>query len=377
MKICWFGFLSKNHSWAKVSQSLSREFIRMGHDVHLFSTNGISNFPEDLKTNLKGFIEENSVPDISKYKLPLDNDYDMQLSYTALKNFEHFFRRGNKNRFGIWNYETTVLPPGFARNYQFVDQVLPSSNFSKQIFKDNGIPDKAQTVVPHGIELDRFLNKDKYPLQTKKKIKFLANIAQPHLRKNIPGILEAWGRAFTSNDDVCLVLKISKKSPGKTLSMDVDFNQLYSNFKKKYKNHGSIEIVEGFITDIEPLYNACDVVWTMSHAECWWMVGLEGFAANKLVIAPRYGGQLDYMNDGNSFLIDGKEIRADVRMQYWNANSPYAKVFEPDIDHAVKILKEVVVNYSDYHAKFSHNMQATAEKFTWNNAAKQIINLCK
>lgn len=377
MKICWFGFLSKNHSWSKVSQSLSREFIRMGHEVHLFSTNGNKDFPADLKPNLKGFIEENSVPDVSKYKFPLDDAYDVQLSYTALKNFEVFFRRGNKNRFGIWNYETTVLPPGFARNYKFVDQVLPSSNFSKQIFKDNGIPDSAQTVVPHGIYLENFLNKDKYPLQTKKKIKFLANIAQPHLRKNIPGLLEAWGRAFTVNDDVCLILKISKKSPGKTLSMDVDFNQLYSSFKKKYKNHASIEIVEGFITDIEPLYNACDIVWTMSHAECWWLPGIEGMAANKLVIAPRYGGQLDFMNDDNSLLIDGKEIRADLRMQYWNANSPYAKVFEPNIDHAAKIIKEAADNYTDYHAKFSDNIQATAKKFTWNNAAKQIISLCK
>ncbi len=114
----------------------------------------------------------------------------------------------------------------------------------------------------------------------------------------------------------------------------------------------------------------------MTHAECFWMPGLEGFAANKIVIAPRYGGQLDYMNDDNSILIDGKEIRADNRMQYWEP-SPYAKVFDPDQNQAAEKLKDLITNYDDYLKKFSPNMQEIAHQFTWDNAAKQIIGLCK
>ncbi|CAM6003618.1 unnamed protein product [Sphagnum balticum] len=233
----------------------------------------------------------------------------MQLSYTALRNFPNYFTRGTKNRFGIWNYETTILPRAFAKYGDSVDLVLPSSNFSKKIFTDNGMSADKQVVVPHGIHLDRFHNLGKYPLRTKKKYKVLCNIAQPHLRKNIPGLLNTWGKAFTSADDVCLVLKISRKSPNPMF--DVNFNDIYKEFQKKFKKHADIEIIDTFIPDIEPLYNACDVLMTMSHAECFWMPGLEAFAANKVVLAPRYGGQLDYMNDENSILIDGKNIRAD------------------------------------------------------------------
>lgn len=378
MKISWVGYLGKNHSWSIVAQNLSRQLIKAGHKVDLFSTNGIQHFPEDLKPNLKGFVEENVQITVTNFDKiiagRLEKIYDMQLSYTALKNFNAYFNSGSKNRFGIWNYETTILPKAFAKYYQFVDKVLPSSQFSKKIFTDNGMPDDKQVVVPHGIYLERFQNLGKFPLKTKKKYKILANIAQPHLRKNIPGLLKAYGKAFTKQDDVCLVLKVSKKSPQP--GRDVPFNDLYNNFRNTFKNHAEVEIIDQFIIDIETLYNACDVVFTMSHAECFWMPGLEGFAANKIVVAPRYGGQLDYMNDDNSILIDGKEIRADIRMQYWEP-SPYAKVFDPDTEQCALKLKDLINNYDDYLKKFSPKMQEIIPNYTWDKAVEQIIGLCK
>src|SRR5271157_5688936 len=180
MKICWLGFMARNHSWSIVAQNLSREFIRMGHQVDLFSTNGDSHFPEDLRPHLKGIAEEGT-QFTSELFQHLEKQYDMQISYTALLNFNKYFIRGDKNRFGIWNYETTVLPKAFAKFYQCVDKVLPSSEFSKKIFVDNGMPADHQVVVPHGIHLDRFQNLGKYPLKTTKKYKILCNIAQPHL----------------------------------------------------------------------------------------------------------------------------------------------------------------------------------------------------
>jgi glycosyltransferase involved in cell wall biosynthesis len=377
MKICWFGFLGKNHSWSIVAQNLSREFIRMGHHVDLFSTNGVEHFPEDLKPNLKGFflqetpLTAQNFPEIFGNKL--EKQYDMQMSYTALLNFCRYFVRGDTNRFGIWNYETTVLPKAFAKFYQCVDKVLPSSQFSKKVFTDNGMPADKQVVVPHGIYLERFENLGKFPLRTKKKYKILANIAQPHLRKNLPGMLRAYGKAFTNADDVCLVFKVSRRSPQPGFDMNVD--DIMARWRKEFPKAPEVEIVDKFITDIETLYNACDVVYTMSHAECFWMPGLEGFAANKVVVAPRYGGQLDYMNDENSILIDGKTIRADHRMQYWEPSS-YAEVFDPDTDQAAAKLKDLIANYDDYLKKFSPNMKELVQKYSWSAAAQQIIDLC-
>lgn len=379
MKICWFGFMARNHSWSIVAQNISRELIRKGHQVDLFSTNGITHFPEDLKSNLKGYTDEQMSITAENFNelitSKLEKSYDMQLSYTALRNFCQYFIRGDKNRFGIWNYETTILPKAFAKYYKCVDKVLPSSNFSKKIFTDNGMPEDQQVMIPHGIHLDRFATLGKYPLKTQKKYKILCNIAQPHLRKNIPNLLKAFGKAFTKTDNVCLVLKVSRKS-ATNASFDVNFNQIYDDWNKNFPNHAEVELIDKFIIDIETLYNSCDIVWTMTNAECFWMPGLEGFAANKVVVAPRYGGQLDFMNDDNSILIDGKVVRAPLQMQYWEP-SPYAACFDPDVDQAAAKLKDLVANYDDYLKKFSPKMQELLPEYTWSKVADRIIALCK
>lgn len=356
MKVCWQGFLGTNHSWSIVGQSICRSLIKKGHEVHMFSTNGLEHFPPDLVPNLK----------------KLENDYDMQLTYTAMRNFSTYLSHGNKNRFAIWNYETTVLPHGFAKNYRFTDKMLPSSEFSKHIFASAGIPEEQMCVIPHGINLDKFQTCQPYQLKTKKRFKILANIAQPHIRKNIPGLLDVFGKAFNKKDDVCLILKIVNKKP--THQFDVSFNEIFSYFKSKYKQHADVEIVTEFISDIESLYNACDMVLTMTHAECFWMPGLEGMAAKKLIIAPRYGGQLDYMNDANSLLIDGKEVKADKRMQYWT-QSPYAAMFDPNTDHAVSLLRKAVDNYDSLLETFKPRMNDMCKSHTWDIVADKILDL--
>ena len=359
MKVCFEQFLGTNHSWSLVGQNLARSLVKKGHEVHLCSTNGYEHFPEDLKPNVKA---------------KLDRAYDMQVSYTAMFNFPRYLSHGNKNRFGIWNYETTVLPKGFAKYYKCTDKFLPSSEFSRKVFVENGIPDEHMVVVPHGIDTEAFSADKKYPLSTKKKIKILANIAQPHIRKNIPGLFEAFGRAFTSVDDVCLVAKVSvKKQP--EMQFDIDFYRILSAFKQKYKNHAEIEVITNFIPDIAELYQACDVVFSATHAECFWLPGLESMASGKLTIAPRWGGQLDFMNDDNSLLIDGKSIMAPKSMQYWSS-SPYAAMFEPNLDEAARLLRQAYENYDELMKRFKPGIDKVRSLYTWDNAVDKMLGLC-
>lgn len=360
MKVCLHQFLGKNHSWSIVGQNIARTLAGKGHEVHLLSTNGYEYFPEDLKP----FVREK-----------LDNDYDMQVSYTAMKNFPYLLSHGPKNRFGIWNYETTVLPKGFAKYYQFTDKMLPSSSFSKKVFADNGVPAERMEVVPHGADLAVFkTSQNKYPLKTNKKFKILANIAQPHIRKNIPGLFEAFGRAFTSKDDVCLVAKVTIKEK-REASFDVDFKNIYSSFERKFPKHASVEIIPNFIPNISELYNSCDAVFSATFAECFWLPGIESMAAGKLTIAPRYGGQLDFMNDQNSLLIDGKIVRAPAQMQYWT-QSPFAAMFEPNLDEAAKLLKLAYDKHEELQTRFAPEMEKITQIYNWENVVDQIVKLC-
>src|SRR5690606_36077105 len=130
------------------------------------------------------------------------------------------------------------------------------------------VPDSHLVVVPHGINLEDFNNKNKYSLNTNKSKKILLNMAQPHKRKAIPLALEAFGRAFNKNDDVCLVAKVFTANKGNTV-FDVDFYNILKTYKAKYKDSAEILPVTNFIPDIAELYNACDINFSATHAECW------------------------------------------------------------------------------------------------------------
>lgn len=362
MKIKIQQFLGANHSWSVVGQNIARSLLKKGHEVHLNSTNGYEYFPADL-THL--------------IKTDLDKNYDMQISYTAMINFPRFLSHGSKNRFGIWNYEFTVLPnkpQPFNKFYTFTDKFLPSSNFSKEIFLKNNIPENHMELVPHGVDLDHWNNLEPLKLSTNKKIKILANIAQPHIRKNLPGLLDAYGLAFNKSDDVCLVLKVVDKPP--STSFEVSFSEIYKDFNKKYTNHAECEVIKSFIPEIGRLYKSTDIVFTMSNSECFYFPGLEALATNNINVCPRYGGQLDYLNDDNALLINGKDVRAPIPAQYWNG-SPYSSMFEPSISEAVDKLRLAVSNVNDLKNKFSKNSQEILKKYTWDKVTDKIISLAK
>lgn len=366
MRVCFQQFFFQNHSWSYVGQNIARGFIKKGHEVELFPTDahlcpeGVTRFPADLKPYIKNTPR---------------SDYGAQISYTAMRNFPNYLGHGNKNRFGIWCYEWKHLPPDFVKYYKFTNKILAPSQFAKDCFVHSKVPESHVEVVPHGIYLEDFENKNKFPLKTQKKIKILVDIGQNHIRKNIPGMFEAFGRAFDKKDDICLVAKIISKKELKA-SFEVNIWQIFDQFKKKYPNHAEIELITSYVPNMVELYNACDISYTLSYTEGFWLPGLLAQAVNHVIIAPKYGGQLDFLFDDNSILIDGKMTRADRKMQYWTPNI-YNEVFNSDLNDAAEKLRYVVKNYENLKNKFMPKMQEIIKNYTWENVTDKIINMCE
>jgi glycosyltransferase involved in cell wall biosynthesis len=368
-------FLGKNHSWCVVGWGIARALKASNHDVELFSTDGVQHLPNDLKDSLIGYVEEGK-PHQVHGRLPAPS-YDCQISYTAMKNFPIYLSNGNKNRFGIWCFEwagANVLPTGFAKHYKSCDYILAPSNFAKQVFIDSGVPERVVQVIPHGIDVAQYQQDSIIKLPTNKKFKILANIAQNHKRKNIPGLLTAFGKAFTIKDDVCLILKAKHKEI--TNQFEVSLKNCLNNFQQQFPNHAEIKIFNEFLEDISTLYRSVDAVYTMSHTEGYYFPGLEAAAAGKINIAPKWGGQLDFLNDNNALLINGKEGRADPTSLYWESK-PNAKWFVPSVDDAVEKLRYAYANYQELNEQVEKQKITIHNNFNWNKIAADIIGLCQ
>jgi len=367
------GFASKNHSWSLVAQNICRELIRLGHQVDMFSTNGLQHFPEDLKPNLIGWTEEGS--NIINGKLPV-NSYELSLSYTAPHNFQRYLTHG-KIKFGIWTTELSgkgSLPSHFVSAYKNTTKVLPPSSFSRDVYAENGVPFNHMEIVPHGYSDEFILRDEIYPLKTDRKCKFLTTIGQIHRRKNIKGILEAWGQAFTKDDDVVLVAKLNLKSP--KFAFEENWDILYSDFKRKYPKAAPIEVVGGFVDNISDLHRAADAYICASFGEGFGIPSLNALISNQILIAPEHGGHRDFSNETNSLLIRGKIVPAPINFQYWQP-SPRALMFQPDTAHLAELMRVVQRETNALKTKLLSNTQSIRDQYSWKSVAEQIVHLAQ
>jgi len=364
VKIQQFLF-GKNHSWSVVGKEIGRELIHRGHEVHFISTDGIN----------KEFIDS----DLAKYiKYYPDNNYDINYSYTAPKNFINYLN-GNKGiRLGCWNYEWPYMPRTFVQaiaSKNNVDKFLPSSKWFYDICLQNKIPEEKLCLMPHGIDVDKFINAVPMQLKTDKKIKILINVTQLHIRKNLPGTLKAIGEALNKNDDVCLVLKVSDTKP--KMAFELSFSQVFNEFNKKYPNHVECLILKEYIPNIECLYKACDILFLLSHAEAYSLTHAEGLISGQVVFSSNYGGALDFLNDNNSFLIPGKMVRAPTLSQYWEPNVLNGH-FEPDVKIAAEKLRYCIDNFETVKKeKLSFVTKNDIDNFRWGKQVDILEGLVK
>ncbi|MFA5048806.1 MAG: glycosyltransferase [Patescibacteria group bacterium] len=399
MRIRWHGMVGQLHSWSIVTQSLARAMDKIGgHEIFIKSTNSLKYFPDNLKhlllpgyhshlINEQGefidadFLDENRniIITTSKNRFPEIQDrnfYDLELAYTILYQAPRRFYPQSRARAIIWNLDNSVFPPGWQEYHRALDYILPSSKFAHEIFKQNGIPKDKMLIIPHGVDTTIF-NPDIPPfkLQTQKKIKIFCNTIQPHGRKLYDRVFKGYLDAFTSKDDVCLVLKTNFKKPNSKMAFEVDVKEILEKLYSQYKNPPEIEVInDTFIENIGSLYTACDIVVNMSSIECFWLPGLESLACGNIVIAPRYGGQLEYLNDDNSLLVDTKEMEAPASHQYWTYNTK-ALTGDPSIKHFTELLRYAYENLDKEKARIKMAAKETVEKFSWESAAQMILDL--
>ncbi len=356
-----------HHSWAVTMRNLFAQFIAMEHDPYINSINKFYMTPKAWEPYLNRDCD----------------DPDVDICYTAPLNFSKRFKKGSKLKLAIYNYETIPLPKMWNDNYKHLDYVLPSSEFSKRVFVEAGWPEEKCIVVPHGINLREFENPGKVQLINDKKFRFL-NVSINHYRKNIGLLVDAYYHAFTGKDDVCLVIKtkLAPPSPGKTRQrFECDVSKQIKAIQEKHVAQGrgprdlpQIELVEERYPSMVPLYNSCDALVSATSAEGFGIPLLEALAADMLVVAPNATGQLDFLNENNSLLVDTKVIKATPEYQYWTISKDSWTYLPKRVELASQ-MRNAYDNHDVLKSNFEEERISTIHKFTWENAAKQILEI--
>ncbi len=362
----YYGILGMPHSWGFVAQFLLVSLLKKGIDLQCISTNALKGIHTELHSAL--------VTDPAKRRNLVT---DVSLSYTVPPNLAKI-RASHKIL--LYNYETTILPEGFAEAMNTgAELILPSSWFSYDIFRDNGVDPDKMAVFPLGYDRAMF-NPSFPPLRFKnidtEKFKFLM-VGSPHWRKGHDVLLRAYIEEFRHDKDVVLIVKSSMNSHERQSHIHVNFTALFDELRSRYDYPWpEIKLIGHKIDYLARLYTCADALVLPTRTEGFSLTPLEAIACKVPVITTRYGGHLDYLNADNSYLIDCAPVPAPPQAQYLTYH-PEALMGEPRIHHLRQLMRQVKTDYEQARAKAQRAYDQCAGTLTWDHAADRLLSLVR
>ncbi len=242
-------------------------------------------------------------------------------------------RLQNQWNIAYWAWELDTLPEKWQAALKEVNEVwVPSTFVRAAVLKACNLP---VTVIPHAIVAGkRFHGREHFSLPHDKFIfLFTFDFYSIFERKNPLAVIKAFKTAFQKNENVHLAMKCSNS--------DVDGE----NFErmKSAAQDARITIMDGYLSraEISSLLSITDCYVSLHRSEGFGLTIAEAMSIGKPVIATAYSGNMDFMNEENSFPVDYR--RVEIKQDY----GPYTKGnfwAEPDSDHAAKLMRLVFGN---------------------------------
>lgn len=245
-------------------------------------------------------------------------------------------------------FETDRLPAEWVLRLNELTEVWVPSHFNKETFIRSGVNETSIRVVPGTLD-DTVYSPSQvspYPLKQAKRFKFLS-IFDWSIRKGWDLLLRAYMESFTSSDDVSLILKVSKINEPRTNVM-AEIQRLKTKLGRSNIPH--ILILDSRLSEDEMvgLYAACDAFVLPTRGEGWGRPFMEAMAMQLPVIGTNWSGQLEFMNENNSYLIDvEKLVPVPSSMPAHFHGHLWA---EPSLEH-LKQLMEFVVQHPEEASK--------------------------
>lgn len=327
---------------------------------------------------------ENTRPDLGKdgeiLRGLINNnvDYDKIIAHCTPDLWQRYtqFER-NKYLIGYTVWETSHIHPSWVQCCNRADEVWVPCDWNMKVFGDSGVSSRLYKV-PHAIEVPDLDSIVGFNLDGISSDDFVFySIFQWQSRKNPYDLLAAYCSAFTGIEDVVLVLKTylhdhaADKEAVRDLILQFRKMMNLDHFPKLYL------IVENMSKEnIMGLHKRGDCFVLLQHSEGWGLPHFEAAAVGNPVITPSYGGQVDFLKDNNSYLVD-YQLTPVVGMPW----SPYYKGdqwwCDPDLQHAVRQMRHVYNHREEAKSRGAQARRLVQENFSWDRVGDLVVERLK
>ena len=288
----------------------------------------------------------------------------------------------NKYNIAFTMMETQTIAHKFAQKCNWHNEVWVPVKWNMDTFKAGGVS-KPMHQIPLGVD-SKLYNPNVEPFRFNENIdgKFVfLSVFGWSLRKGYDVLLNSWYKAFKDNPNVSLVIMSKIWGSESADHQRTIQNELY-NFQKA---HGAtitnvFHLGVGVPEDQLPrLYKAAHCFVLPTRGEGWGLPYCEAGACEVPVIATRYGGQLEFLDDDNSYLVDIEGYETCKRLKLNIISSSYgddiliACLKEKATNDFADTMLDVYNNYDKAKEKAKRLRQHLVTNFTWEQSARKIV----
>jgi len=307
------------------------------------------------------------------------------------------FQRVGKYNIGITaGIETTACAPSWLEACNKMDLILVPSQHSKDCLTrtnydkiDNQTKKKIGVlklerpieVLFEGVDIDMYKKPkelSKTIITSMKEVEedfaflFVGHWLQGELghdRKDVGKMIDIFCKTFKNkiNNRPALILKTS----GATFSKKdkAEITRKIESVKNRTENAPNVYLLHGDLTqeEMSSLYNHPKVKahLTFTKGEGFGRPILEATLSGKPVIAPKWSGQVDFLNPEYSVLLHGKLQKVHRSVVWKEIIIPESSWYYVDYDMASRAMKDVFKNYSDYLKQSRKHIQYTKDNFSF------------
>jgi glycosyltransferase involved in cell wall biosynthesis len=328
----------------------------------------------DIPVNIyerKGFLytEQFALSDQMASKITNEFRGDVVFTFENPRVYDLLPRRSFK--IGFLVYEFTELPAWWVEKINtHLDLVLVPSRFCREVFTASGVPPDKVKVLRYGFNPEIYHPQEK-SFYKNKEFTFLS-IANPHRREGIEYLLESYAKAFTKNDAVALVLKLSYVPVKKPKPFEYpDIRGLIDRYNSL--NIPPVRLISEQLSEEQmgALYRGSDVYVSCSGSEAFGLCFLESLACGVRVAGINYSGQADFLTAENACFIDHTLVPARDAV-YEKVPTPQL-IAVPDTQHAASLLSGMYNNRLE--KKPPAQLLADPSYFHWSTIARDFCGI--
>jgi glycosyltransferase involved in cell wall biosynthesis len=353
------GPFDSSYSLALLNRETALALDSLGHNVALHSTEG----PGDFEPN-PDFLVQNPLLDTLYQKSKLLQQGDTSVTSRNLYPPRVADMSAPINMLHHYAWEESEFPKEWVDEFNSsLTAMTCLSKHVKKVLIDNGV---RVPMVTSGCGVDHWesiVADSSYRVEAKE-FKFL-HVSSCFPRKGADVLLKSYGQAFSSSDDVSLIIKTFANPHN-------EIDRWLKEAKDKKPNYPDVIIIEDDLTseELKALYISSDVLVGPSRAEGFGVPFAEAMLSGLAVITTGWSGQMDFCDSDTAWLIDYKFTPAQTHFELFN--SVWA---EPSPSHLAKLMREVYelpAEQRDQKSKLAR--ERLLRDFSWERVAQRLVD---